>query len=244
MKYLRLGDELSMSAINDDSRIVTLKRGGTNLEGHVTNHLDNMEIPYFDRCNADQQEQYIEVWVEKNGLVHIAEIVADEFCRRTVGCKDFISVTTLDRYADRVAVNAGDPIILYFGDCDPSGWLIPKTIKSCLAFEHGVDADVIRCGLNPQNITPDMVSIPLEGKKPIKDAFRYETGLDVGYELDLLDPAVFQEMIRESLESHTDMEVLEIAEDQAEKDNGKIQEMNGIIESALDSVREELDDYL
>lgn len=244
LKYLRLGYELPMNAINDDSRIVTIKLGGTDFEGHVTDHLDSIGIPHFNRCNADQQEKYIEVWVEKNGLVHIAESVADEFCRRTVGCKGFGSVTMLAGYADRVLRNVGEPVILYFGDCDPSGWLIPKTIKSSLEFEHDVEVEVIRCGLNPQNIKPGMVSIPLEGSKPVKGVFRAETGLNVGYELDLLDPNVFQGMIRESLESHTDMEVRDIAVGQGERDNEKIDEMNEIIENALDDVSDELDEYL
>ena len=242
LKYLRLFGKLPMNAINDDSRIVTKKRGKTDFEGHVRDQLSWMYVSYFDRCNAADQENYIEVWVEKNGLVHIVKSVSDEFCRRTAGCKGFTSVTLLANYAAR-ARKATDQkqecIILYFGDCDPTGWLIPKTIKASLHHEHGIEVKVVRCGLNPEDIESNMVSIPLAGKKPIKDTFKDETGLSVGYELDLIDPEDLQEKVRAALDSYTDVEVLEYAEAEAERNNEKIDEMNSMIDEALSPIKRE-----
>ncbi len=243
LKYLRLVDgRLPLSAINDDSRIVTIKAGETDFEGHITNQLKELEIDQFSQCLAEEQELYIEVWVEKNGLVHIAETAANEYCRRVIGCKGFPSVTCLAEYAQRVKANCQrgqEPMIIYFGDCDPTGWLIPKTIKSCLYHEHHTDVEVLRYGLNPDDITDDMVSIALEGKKPIKDSFIEETGLTVGYELDLLDPADFQDRVRQALAENTDEEVREIAMEMEEENNKEIAKINDRINKALKPIRSE-----
>ena len=61
LKYLRLSGRLSMSAVNDTSRIVTEKHGKTDLNSHVSTQLDYLYIDYFNRCNAVDQENYIEV---------------------------------------------------------------------------------------------------------------------------------------------------------------------------------------
>ena len=236
LKYLRLDGQLPMWAINDDSRIVTIKLGNTDFEDHVSKQLNSLGVSYFNRCLAEEQENYVEVWIEKNGLVHIAESVADAYCRRVVGCKGFPSVTCLAAYAQRVEENCSrgqEPLIIYFGDLDPTGWLIPKTIKTCLYHEHDIDVEVFRYGLNPEDIRPGMVHISLEGKKPIKEAFIIETGLTVGYELDLLDPGDFQECIREALAANTDEELREIAVEIEEKNNEEIEEINTRISKAV-----------
>jgi len=243
LKYLRLVDgRLPLEAINDDSRIVTRKAGSADYEGFVAHYLNNLQIPHYSQCLAEEQENYIEVWVEKNGLVHIAETVADEFCRRVVGCKGFPSVTCLADYAERVRENTTRgqmPLILYFGDLDPAGWLIPKTTRASLRADHHLDVEILRYGLNPEDLKPGMVSINLEGKKPVKREFTRETGLTVGYELDLLDPGEFQDIVRGALWLHTDQEIMEIAREKGEENNEEIADLNGRIDKALEPIRAE-----
>lgn len=241
LKHLRLTDQLSWIAINDTSRIVTTKRGSVDFEDHINSELAYINIGYFDRCKAADQENYLEVWVEKNGLVHIAQDVADRYCRRTAGCKGFPSVSFLHSYTGRAraAQRAGqEVIILYFGDLDPSGWLIPKTIKASLLYEHGLDVEVVRCGLNPSDILEDMVSIKLSGKKPIKEAFVAETGLTVGYELDLLDPNDLQEMVKDALDMYTNHEALEMADILAAQNNAEIEKINDELDEVVAPIRE------
>ncbi len=80
LKHLRLKGKVEWNAINDESRIITNKVGKTDFNSHVSCQLDFMYLSNFDRCRAADQENYIEIWVEKNGLVHIVKSIADKFC--------------------------------------------------------------------------------------------------------------------------------------------------------------------
>jgi hypothetical protein len=236
LKYLRLSGRLDMDAINDDNRRVTAKVGSSNVAGFVNSNLHSI-FPHFRQCLAVNQERYIEVWTEKNGLLHILERVADQFCRRAVSCKGYQS---LPMYRD-YKVRAGQemerglrPTILYCGDYDPSGLSIPKTIYATLKYDFDIEVDLFRFALVPSQLS-NLESVEL--KNGDKRAPRYieETGCKVGWEIDAMHPHQLQQELRKALSHFTDMELLE----QDEKVGDRVNRQLSDIESQfLPQIRE------
>ncbi len=213
VKYLRFKGRIPMDAIIDESRTVTRKKGYSDAVAFVESYLDQILPKYYDACRAKGQENYIEVWVEKNGLAHIAQIAADEFSRSTVGCHGDASITSLKSFAKRAmkAHSRGKKaIILYYGDLDPSGWRIVKSIQASIHNEERHNCpfvEIHRMGLNPEQITNNLTPYSLKEPKTdsIRKAFTAETGLDIGYELNAVPAATLVDWITADLEAFTDM---------------------------------------
>jgi hypothetical protein len=127
LKWMRIAEIIPWNAITDEHRTVTVKVGHHNPKAFISSEMSNF-LQGYNRCLAQKQEHYIEVWIEKGALLHIVEPVADEFCRRVVVCRGYDSFTFQTKFYDRItrAMTAGEtPLILYFGDWDPSGWNMP-----------------------------------------------------------------------------------------------------------------------
>lgn len=197
--------QLPMSSINDEGRQVGGKLGYSSNSDFFYQQVEGIFNGY-STCLAQNQERYIELWVEKQGLFHIVDRAADKFCRRTLAVRGYPSVTCLNEYAKRSGEN---PLILYFGDMDVDGMEIPKTFMRSLLDEHGVDVEVVRCGLNPDQVT-DINADPvgIKGRPQQKADFIEECG-NAAYELDAVPPAELEQLVYDSLVEFTDMAILE-----------------------------------
>lgn len=106
----------------------------TILEDEIENAKESIQgwmTSYF-KNRWENQENYVEVFIEKKAL----EGVFAKPCRRHAvalgACKGYPSLTFLHEATQRFksAERAGkNPIILYFGDYDPSGEDIPRSIQ-------------------------------------------------------------------------------------------------------------------
>jgi len=149
------------------------------------------------------QENYIEVWIEKKALQGVFErpcLFAD------VGlapCKGYPSITFLSEASHRF-INARDNdknlIILYFGDYDPSGEDIPHSIKRNFN-KFGVDIDIKRIALNPDQIK----KMRLPGVPPKSGDSRTKNWAgDAVVECDAVEPKTLSKMCKEAIEKYFD----------------------------------------
>lgn len=224
------GPGLPMSSINDDGRQVGGKVGFSSNSQFFHQQMDEL-FNGHTACLAQNQERHIEVWVEKQGLFHIADRASQRFCRRTLAVRGYPSVTCLNDYAERV-VNEDDPLILYFGDMDVDGMEIPRTFMRSLHDEHDVYVEVVRCGLNPDQVSELRADpVGIKGSKQQKRDFIRECG-DKAYELDAVPPAELERLVYDTLEDHTDMEIFE-----ADKKAGKA------TSKGFDTLQDDVEDY-
>jgi len=199
------------SVITDRSRRMIDKRGTSNIEEHVR---ENMEYLFngYNRCLVQNQENYVEVWTEKDALSSIFEEAVWKYCCRVVVCRGQVSATFLKEYAIRAEAARSQwrtPIILYFGDLDPSGLRIPDTIGRNLYVRHGLLVEVKRIALWPQDV--ELHDLPFNKTATKKKDPNYAWYCEQGYgnysvELDALHPKDLLEMIDASLCSHLDVE--------------------------------------
>lgn len=103
----------------------------------------------YSKNRWENQTYYVEVFIEKKALIGAFSDVCKEYDVSLNPCKGYPSLTFLyDAYMRfSEAVNRGqEPVMLYFGDYDPSGEDIPRSIKDNLR-KMGVDVRVERIAL-------------------------------------------------------------------------------------------------
>ena len=160
----------------------------------------------------ENQNAYIEVWIEKKALQGVFEEPCERNKVALAPCKGYPSLTFLhdakERFSD--AEDRGqERTILYFGDYDPSGEDIPRSIKDNLS-RMGIDVEVERIALNPEQIASMGLS-----SVPAKDGdSRSRTWTGEGaVELDAIEPDELKRMAEEAIENRFDSTLLdELAE--------------------------------
>jgi len=197
--------------ITDRSRRMVEKKGISDIEEHIR---DNMVYLFdgYNRCLVQNQENYVEVWTEKDALSSIFTEAVWKYCCRIVVCRGQLSATFLNEYADRaeLAINRGqEPVILYFGDLDPTGMRIPEIIENKLIDRHDLLVDINRIALWPHYV--ELYNLPFNPQATKTKDPNYNWYCSKGYgdysvELDALHPKILMEMIDSALCHHLNVE--------------------------------------
>jgi len=156
-------------------------------------------MTYYSRKRWEQQYYYPEVFIEKKALQGVFESVTRRKGVALGACKGYPSLTFLHDTYKRMkdAAEAGhQPIILYFGDYDPSGEDIPRSIAENLS-RMGVDVEVKRIALMEEQVI-EMGLPPAPTKEGDTRSAKWE-GLGQ-VELDAIDPKVLQQMCSDAID--------------------------------------------
>lgn len=128
----------------------------TLLEAEIENSKNSIRywMDNYFKNRWENQPYYPEVFIEKKALQGVFEDVCNELDVALGACKGYPSLTFLNDSANRFMKASYDgkfPIILYFGDYDPSGEDIPRSIKDNLT-KLGCDVEVRRVSLNESQV--------------------------------------------------------------------------------------------
>lgn len=154
------------------------------------------------------QPYYIEAWIEKDSLVSILEDTCRSLDVPCFSCRGYPSITALHEAANRFR-DKDNAIILYAGDHDPSGLMIPQVITERLA-EFEVNVKLHRLGITLEQIK-ELKLPPFPAKEQDKNYASYvkNTGQTQAWELDALPPEKLSAMFESAIESLTDFKELE-----------------------------------
>lgn len=155
---------------------------------------------HYSKNRWENQDYYPEVMIEKKALQGVFEPP----CMRmgvTIGaCKGYPSLTFLNEASIRIkeALNEErkSPIILYFGDYDPSGEDIPRSISDKF-FRMGCDIEVRRIALMEQQVIE--WDLPLVPAKLTDNRTAKWDGLGQ-VELDAVEPRELQELCTNAID--------------------------------------------
>ncbi len=145
------------------------------------------------------QPYRVEVWIEKEALAGVFERVCRELRISYLSCRGYTSQSEMWRASQRLEGYIADdqtPIILHFGDHDPSGMDMSRDISDRLRMFMG-GTEFERLALNM-----DQIEEHKPPPNPAKDtdvrasAYILEYG-DQSWELDALDPAFLSNLVRE-----------------------------------------------
>ena len=188
------------------------------------------------------QEKHVSVWVEKEALAGIFEPVCKSLGVSWLACKGCPSVSALwdwvkysrEHRQQTTYDKCHSSIILYFGDHDPTGFMIPRAAQDGIeklqrsdqglewmdteerenfeyefadSFEY-LDVHVERVALNMNQIR--QYNPPPFWAKTSDTRFKgyvREHGTTDAWELDALDPKVLRSLINQEVEKHFDRDV-------------------------------------
>jgi len=212
---------LPWGAFEDRTRRMIDKRGQTNVQGFASDQLDQFLNPkFYQRCYVQKQENYVEISIEKDALSTIMEEAVWMFCTRvnvTRGQTSATMVNDMARRFEAASMRGQHPILLHFGDLDPSGIAIPKSICNALFEHHSIKVDVRRAALNPNQVDEYDLPASIDAAKtsdPNYRAWVNEFGKICPVELDAIHPKDLIELVMREMKKILDMSAVEVEREQ------------------------------
>jgi len=153
----------------------------------------------------ETQPCYLEAWLEKDALSGIFEAVLNPYGVTLNVGRGYDGWSSVHNAAGRYG--AKETTILYFGDHDPSGVNMGRSLIKRLA-DLGATPNVIKCALTHEDIRrynlPPNYAKTTDSRTP---AFIAEYG-NATVELDALPPDVLRDRIRKEVEDRMDLRAL------------------------------------
>ena len=177
---------------------------------------------YAIDTRADQND-YLEVWVEKDALVGVIERACEPLDIGYLSCRGYVSQSAMWRAGmrfKRQEQNGKDcTVLLHLGDHDPSGIDMTRDIQDRLTM-FGSDVEVKRIALGMEQV--EEYSQPPNPAKTTDSRYASyvsEYG-DESWELDALEPRYLSDLIRDQILEERDEEKWEeaVAEQERERD--------------------------
>jgi DNA topoisomerase VI subunit A len=205
---MRLDGAVPWGRIVDESR----RTQGTRTFNNISDALENT-AKYYRRSAMRESDVYIEVWTEKEALAGIIWDAASEFDVLVIASKGMPSLTSIYTTFSRIkaAAKAGKQSFIYqFGDHDPTGCLIPKTIKDRLedfCDQSRIERPVIeRIALTEEQI--EEYALPMRPTK--RDGNHHAQAFEGdSVELDALPSATLRELVTDCVERHISQQQLD-----------------------------------
>ena len=175
------------------------------------------------------QENRVEIWVEKDAVVGVIEETCEEFGVPLYSCKGYPSLSLIDS-AIRDWPFEKNICVRYFGDHDPSGMDIPRYLENAF-YEIGVGQNTL--DFEVRAVTQDQIyeyDLPTRPTKRTDSRSANFEGESV--ELDAFDPNDLRELVSQSIQESIDDELWaesgEKEEEQHQKLNKAIDDMGEI----------------
>jgi len=243
-EYKRLGDIINdarLAGLIDWLAIVDRTRNLKSLS-HWDSPSDIVRA-VAEQYNVDRwvnQHNRVEVWIEKDALVGVIEGVCEELDVPYFSCRGYTSQSEMWMAAMRLkkyARNGQTPVILHFGDHDPSGIDMTRDITDRLELFMG-GIEVRRMALN-MNQVEEYQPPPNPAKLTDSRVHAYirEYGAE-SWELDALEPAVLAGLIRNEIGSLQDANAwaeMEQIQDNARAELAKIADRYQDVQEYLDA---------
>ena len=138
LKWARIDGYVSWDDVEDRGRAFHNAEGWQDKE-HFLNGALSSFLERYRRNLWQTQKRYVEVWIEKDALSSIFTRVCAPYGISVVVCRGFSSVSFLHDFSNRLVSRDGrKPVMLYFGDFDPSGVEMLTAMKTTLRDELGV----------------------------------------------------------------------------------------------------------
>lgn len=155
----------------------------------------------------EKQEHRPEVWVEKDALVGVFSPVCQELDVPILSCRGYTSASELWESGQRLRRHCSDdqiPVILHFGDHDPSGVDMTRDIQDRLTLYSGYPVQVDRLALNMDQVEEYNPPPNVAKQTDTRYAKYVEVYGETCWELDALEPQVIGDLIREAVGSYRD----------------------------------------
>lgn len=242
LKHARIDGLISWENMTDRVRTFYSGIGWKDKNEFIENHL-NRFLENYERHLMNKQDKFIEVWLEKDALSSIFSHLTSQYCISTVVCRGFASVTFLNAFSDRVKYYQSigkKPVMLYFGDFDPSGAEMLPAMKETVTKEMGTnDIEFKRIALTKQDIVD--YSLPHNAKAVKKSDTRYKKFVEkfgeYAIELDALPPNILEQKIKTAIENEIDIDLFN---SQMEIEKQEVESLTSIKSKVIELLKDQL----
>lgn len=226
LKYARIDGLIDCEDMEDRSRILRNHEGFPEKDTFIKQEYDNFLKGYY-RDFLQDQDNYIEVWIEKDALSSIFNPICREYGINLIVCRGFSSTSFLLDFKERISWRKGTIKVLYFGDFDPSGLeMIPAmetTIKDEMKLEQ--DIEYIQIALTEEDCTgliQNFDSIKAGDTRAKKFIAKYG---EHGYELDAMSLETLTSKLKKAIESIIDMDLFLVQKKKWQKELKQLTEL-------------------
>lgn len=209
----RLAGLIDWDAIEDRVRTPRSMPDWNNLTELVDSALAQFRLPRWE-----DQENYVELWVEKDALAGVLWPIARDYHITLMVNRGYSSQSAMYESAERFLNDSGDRTLhlLYIGDLDPSGEDMVRDVEDRLRM-FGAEVNVEKVAL-----TIDQVRTYKPPPNPAKmtdvraPAYVAKYG-NSSWEVDALPPQVLNRIVRDALDELVDAELMEEVKEKEEK---------------------------
>jgi len=174
----------------------------------------------------EDQDSYIEVWVEKDALRSVFEPITDSFDVNLVIGKGYPSHSALYEASNRIGRNSDKTTkILYFGDFDPSGEDIFRDVQVRMERLFGKYAEFTKVALTLEDIEEYKLPPAPAKRTDVRFERFVQAHGDISVELDALPPDALVEKIKDSILRNIDVDKYQIRLDQEETERAEIERL-------------------
>jgi len=201
IKDARMAGLIDWDVIEDRIRIPTMPSEFENIS-----HLVKAAISSYRRDRWENQEYYVEAWVEKDALSGVLEPVTRKYHVHLLVNRGYSSTSALHESVLRIKEQQDkECVILYLGDHDPSGKNMITDIRNRLE-QFQCDATVRDVALTMQQIRQyNLPPNPAKKSDPRSDKYIKRHG-NLSWELDALTPEVLNQLVSSHIEEFLDMD--------------------------------------
>ena len=166
------------------------------------------------------QAGYVECWLEKDALSGVFEqVLADYGITLNVG-RGYDGWDSIHSAAMRFGTGKGTTV-LYYGDFDPSGEDMVRSLQERLAF-FGCEPEIVKCALTLDDVQRYNLPPDFAKKTDTRAAAFIEKWGDMAVELDALPPDVLQTSLKNEVEKRMDMAALASVKLQERRDKAEL----------------------
>lgn len=220
LKKGRMAGIVDWDAIEDRIRVPNLPYWVTGVKDALEDTARHYRL---DRMKG--QENYIELWVEKDALSGVLKRITHKFHVNLMVNRGYSSCTAMHDASERI-LRAKDRMqqshILYLGDHDPSGLDMVRDIEDRLVEFGASDFEIHHVALTDEQIKKyKPPTNPAKFKDPRAKDYIREYGA-VSWEVDALKPEVLSEIVTKSITDLIDIRKFTEICVQEEKDKAKL----------------------
>jgi hypothetical protein len=197
---MRRAGDLPFGWIADNTRWMRKPRTYSSLEDMLT-----LTHETYRRAIWENQSAYVEIWLEKDALAGVLYEETNPWDVPLMVTRGYPSLSYLYEAAEAIAECGKPAYLYYFGDLDPSGVDITRTVERGIR-EFAPDAEIVfsRVAVTPQQVKS--LGLPTRPTKRTDSRSRTFKGESV--EVDAIPPTVLRQLVRHCIEKHVDRRAL------------------------------------
>ena len=217
----RLSGMLDWEAIEDRIRVPVIPSEWSNIQDLVDSALYSYRLPRWKT-----QENYVELWVEKDALAGVLRPLAHQYHVPMMVNRGYSSQSAMYEASKRYlsqADNKFNRVILYLGDFDPSGEDMVRDIGDRMqVFGCGAEFEIRKIALTLEQVKKyNPPPNPAKHKDPRSKEFISKYGAS-SWEVDAINPTELRKIIKKEIESYIDKDAMQVILEKENDDKKKL----------------------